>query len=197
MVTLFMYEFDLHEGDPMLRKSEYTLVRSKRKTVSVSVTREGEVVVRAPLRMPAGAIEDFLSRHSVWIERSRAQALSAAAQRGTLSQEEKDRLSERARAELPGMTLKMAEEMGVSPTGVRITSAQTRWGSCSAKNTICFSYRVMLLPQPLIEYVIVHELAHIREKNHGAGFYRVLGAFMPDHRERERAIRELTPQLPL
>ena len=79
--------------------------------------------------------------------------------------------------------------MGVQPTGVRITAAVTRWGSCSVKNRICYSFRVMLLPETLRDYIVVHELSHIRQKNHSADFYAEGMRYLPGFVERRKELR--------
>jgi predicted metal-dependent hydrolase len=79
--------------------------------------------------------------------------------------------------------------MGLRPAGVKITSAAKRFGSCSAKNSLCFSWRLMRYPEAAIDYVIVHELAHIRHKNHGRDFYTLIGAVLPDYRERKKLLK--------
>lgn len=87
-----------------------------------------------------------------------------------------------------------SEKMGLYPASVKITSAATRFGSCSGKNSICFSYRLMLYPPEAVDYVVVHELAHIKEKNHSARFYALVERYMPDYREREKLLKK-TPKL--
>ena len=76
--------------------------------------------------------------------------------------------------------------MNVKPTGIKITSAKKRFGSCSGKNSICFSYYLMLYPKEAVDYVVVHELAHIRHHNHSKDFYSFVSEFMPDYKEREK-----------
>ena len=79
--------------------------------------------------------------------------------------------------------------MGLEPTGVKITSAKKRFGSCSAKNSICYSWRLMLYSKEAIDYVVVHELAHIAHKNHGPQFYALIEKYLPDYKEREKLLR--------
>ena len=79
--------------------------------------------------------------------------------------------------------------MGVTPTGFRVTTAKTRYGSCSAKNSLCFSCFLMNSPEDAIELVVVHELCHIRVKNHGPAFYSLLEHYLPDYRERKQHLR--------
>ena len=82
-----------------------------------------------------------------------------------------------------------AVRMGVEPRSVKITSAKTRFGSCSPKNGLCFSTRLIPHSDAAIDYVVVHELAHIRQKNHGAAFYREIEKILPDYRDRIRLLK--------
>jgi len=71
-----------------------------------------------------------------------------------------------------------------------IPDNKTRWGSCSAKNTISLNYYLAKLPESLIEYVVVHELAHIKEKNHSAKFWNLVEKYLPDVKKRRKLLRE-------
>ena len=73
---------------------------------------------------------------------------------------------------------------------VRISGAKTRWGSCSRKGTINFTYRLMFVPEELADYVVVHELAHLKEMNHSGRFWSVVEQVMPDYRARRKKLRE-------
>ena len=96
----------------------------------------------------------------------------------------------RARDYLPGRVEQYAGLMGLRPAGISITGARKRFGSCSAKNRICFSWRLMQYPEAAIDYVVVHELAHIRHKNHGPDFYAFVEEILPDWRERRALLKE-------
>jgi predicted metal-dependent hydrolase len=78
----------------------------------------------------------------------------------------------------------------LSPEGVRITSARHRWGSCSRKNRLCFSWRIIMAPLPVIDYVVIHELVHIREKNHSRRFWTHVESILPDYRKRRQWLNE-------
>jgi predicted metal-dependent hydrolase len=80
--------------------------------------------------------------------------------------------------------------MGLVPTGVRITDARKRFGSCSSKNRLCFSWRLMQYPPEAIDYVVVHELAHIRHHDHSPSFWGLVEQTMPDFRRREALLRD-------
>jgi hypothetical protein len=77
-----------------------------------------------------------------------------------------------------------AAKNGINYKQVKITSAQTRWGSCSAKGTLSFSWRLVMAPVPVINYVVVHELVHLLEKNHGRAFWAKVKAIMPDYKQK-------------
>jgi len=85
--------------------------------------------------------------------------------------------------------------MSLSPASVRITGAKTRWGSCSAKKSLNFSWRLMMADEDVIDYIAVHELAHIKEMNHSARFWAVVEGVLPDYREREKKLKELQKKL--
>ena len=178
---------------------DYTLIRSRRRTVSLSLDKELRPVVRAPLTLSRQAVDDFVERHQGWLDRQQevmAQRLEQQRQ-NPLTGEQAARLRQQAKDILPDKVNAFAHQMGVQPTGITITSAKTRWGSCSGKNRLSFPYRLMLLPEPLIDYIVVHELAHIREKNHSPRFYAVVERYLPDYRERQKQLRQLQKELPV
>ena len=82
-----------------------------------------------------------------------------------------------------------AEIMGLKYGRITITGAKTRFGSCSSKGNIAFSYRLMLYPEEAIDYVVVHELAHLLEMNHSPAFYKIVESVMPDYKERRKLLK--------
>lgn len=167
---------------------EYTLIRSDRRTLSLSVSRELIVVVRAPHRVSREKIDRFVAEHEAWIaahmekQRQHAQAYPEP------TPEEQQVLLERAKRELPEKVAHYAALMGVKPTGITITGARTRYGSCSGKNRISFTWRLMRCPDEAIDSVVVHELAHIVHKNHGPQFYQLVLSVLPDYYERKKKL---------
>ena len=167
----------------------YELIRSRRKTLALEITKDCRVVVRAPLRMSEKRIQAFVESHGDWItrhlERRRERAASLPP---PPTEEEIEALKARARAELPPKIAFWSGKMGVRPTGFKVTAAKKRYGSCSGKNSLCFSCFLMNCPEEAVELVVVHELCHIREKNHGPGFYALLERYLPDWRERKKLL---------
>jgi hypothetical protein len=165
----------------------YELIRSRRKTLALEITRDGRVLVRAPLRLSQKRIDEFVSGHTDWI----AKHLEQQRQRPQLpapTAEEIEALKAQARAVLPERVAYWSEQMGVTPAGVKITTARHRYGSCSGKNSLCFSCFLMRSPPEAIDLVVVHELCHIREKNHGPRFYALLGQYLPDYQQRKKLL---------
>lgn len=167
----------------------YTLIRSKRKTIALQVTPALEVLVRAPQRAPKRELDRFVAAHTDWIRRQMERQQQRALERPAPTEEELRALKACARAELPPLVEHYARLMGLSPTGVKITSAKTRYGSCSARNSLCFSCLLMRAPRPAIEYVVVHELAHIPHKNHGPDFYALVERILPDYKVRRKLLK--------
>jgi predicted metal-dependent hydrolase len=83
-----------------------------------------------------------------------------------------------------------SRELNLRATSVKITSAEKRWGSCSADDNLSFSFRLIMAPSDIIDYVIVHELMHIKEKNHSAAFWKLIEAAMPEYKIHRRWLKE-------
>ena len=169
---------------------EYELIRSKRTTLAVQVTREGRVIVRAPARLSKTRIEQFVAEHADWIARALANQQARREAHPEPDADKRAELIRRAETELPKKVQHYAHRMGLQPSGLKITAAKTRFGSCSEKNSICFSWRLMEYPESAIDYVVVHELAHIVHKNHGPQFWALVEQYLPDYRERRAMLRD-------
>ena len=168
---------------------EYELIRSRRRTLALEITPEGRLLVRAPQRLSKARIDAFVAAHGAWIDKHRElQRLRAARRPPAPTGEEMEALKERARRLLPPKVAYWSQRMGVTPTGFKVTTARKRYGSCSGKDGLCFSCFLMRCPEEAIELVVVHELCHIREKNHGPGFYALLEQYLPDWRERKKLL---------
>lgn len=169
---------------------EYVLVRSGRKTLAVEVTRDGRVVVRAPLRLSQKRIDAFLMEHEAWIREHLDVQRKRRENHPEPTAEQRDEYIRLAKEILPEKVERFGAVMGLHPTGITITGAQKRFGSCSAKNRICFSWRLMMYPEEAVDYVVVHELAHIRHKDHSKAFYACVEEVLPDWRARRAMLKE-------
>ena len=170
---------------------DYQLTRSKRKTISLQITRDGEVVVRAPLFSTERQIREFVENHEEWIEEKRAEVTRddrISAQEFT--QGEITMYKKRARGIISRRAAHYANIMGVSYGQISIRDQKSRWGSCSAEGNLNFSWRLILMPIEVMDYVVVHELAHLKELNHSPAFWAEVEAVMPDYKEQRKWLKE-------
>ncbi len=168
----------------------YSLIRSARRTLAVEVTQAGDVVVRAPQRLSQGAIERFLEAHRRWIAEKQENQRKLAEKYPEPDAAEAALLKKQAQLTIPARVDYYAARMGLTPARVKITSAAKRFGSCGPDNGLCFSWRLMRYPEEAIDYVVVHELAHIVHRNHSKAFYSLIERYLPDWRERARLLKE-------
>ncbi len=170
--------------------TDYTLIRAKRHTMSLQLDRDGRAVVRAPYGVKKEFIDRFVAEHEGWLARAREKQQNRRLAHPEPTDEERKALIARAKEYLPMRVDYWSGIMGLTPTGLKITSARTRFGSCSGKNSLCFSWRLMQYPPEAIDYVVVHELAHIRHHDHSPAFYALIERYMPDWRERMKLLKE-------
>lgn len=174
-------------SDPATR-----LIRARRKTLSIRITQEGNLEIRAPLGMPKGEIEAFLKEKAQWIETHRAKVLAeyAQGQEAPLGEEEILTLAEQMRQRLPEKLNRHAVSMGVTFGRVTIRCQQTRWGSCSSRGNLNFNCLLMLAPEGVLDYVVVHELAHRKQMNHSALFWQEVARECPDYKKSLRWLKD-------
>lgn len=167
---------------------DYNVVYSNRRTVSLAI-KDGGLVVRAPMGTSKKKIEQIILSHLDWVNKSLEKWRQRNEKFLELTDDDIKKLRKIAKDVIPLKVKKYSEIMGIKYGRITITSAKTRFGSCSSKGNIAFSYRVMLYPEEAIDYVVVHELAHILEMNHSAKFYKIIQAVMPDYRERQKLLK--------
>jgi predicted metal-dependent hydrolase len=175
----------------------YRIVRSDRKTLALEITRNAEVLVRAPRRTSSDTVKRFVEAHADWIAthlQKRIAYLEAATFRP--SEEQISALREAARKILADKLTAFSVRMGVQPTHLSITSAEHRFGSCSSTGRICFSWRLLLYPEEAVDYVVVHELAHLLHHDHSPAFYACVARYLPDHRKRAALLRQPPQEIP-
>lgn len=174
-------------SDPATR-----LIRARRKTLSIRITQEGNLEIRAPLGMPKGEIEAFLKEKAQWIETHRAKVLAeyAQGQEAPLGEEEILTLAEQMRRCLPEKLNRHGASMGVTFGNVTIRCQQTRWGSCSSRGNLNFNCLLMLAPEEVLDYVVVHELAHRKQMNHSALFWQEVERECPDYKKSLRWLKD-------
>lgn len=172
---------------------EYELIRSSRRTLSIEVDREGRVLVRAPQNCSIRQIEAFLARKAEWIaQKSDMQKRQAELKKDQTQLTEQQRLfyREMAREVLTQRTAYYAGVMGVTYGRIAIREQKTRWGSCSARGNLNFNWKLIQMPPGVLDYVVVHELAHLREMNHSGRFWDLVESYMPEYKTYRNWLKE-------
>ena len=160
------------------------VIRSLKKSCSIKVTKT-EIIVRAPLFMPTSDINKLLESKKEWIQKTRQKVLS----KPTLDEQKIAELKKAAKAYIPRRADYFAKQMGVRFNKISIRHQKTRWGSCSSKGNLNFNCALMMLPQDIIDYVIVHELCHLKHMNHKKQFWAEVEKVMPDYKQKRKFLK--------
>ncbi|MCE5235066.1 MAG: M48 family metallopeptidase [Eubacteriales bacterium] len=222
------------------------LIRSERKSVGLSVTREGLLVVRAPKRLPVAAIEDAVRERAGWIRKKQEENRARMGNFPPHAYEEGERFlflgegltlhysanvkkifssggvlfvpmekresvrktargsargaveawyKAEARAYFASRLGHFGALMGVRHTSLRLSSAVTRWGSCASGGGISLAWRLISAPPELVDYVIAHELAHLKRRDHSVAFWAEVFGVLPDYKKRRKELGEFSPVL--
>lgn len=163
---------------------EYEILYSKRKTVCITV-KDNKVIVKSPIGTAKRRLDELVIKHKGWIEKQLSRQNDQILKDSILNDEQIKALRKKAKLTLTDKTTRFAKNMGLSFGRITITSAKTRFGSCSSKGNIAYSWRLMLYPEEAQDYVVVHELAHLIEMNHSAKFWRIVERYLPDYKSRK------------
>ena len=166
---------------------QYQIIRSARKTISLQITPEGNLVVRCPKRMTNAEVERFVCSKRNWIESHLAKRPPVAA---PFTESEIRALALRAKEIIPERVAHLAPLVGVRCGNITIRSQRTRWGSCSSKGNLNFNCLLVLTPPEVIDYVVVHELCHLKEMNHSAAFWAHVERVIPDWAARRKWLKD-------
>lgn len=178
-----------------------TFRRTKR--MSMSIVKNGDVHVSAPMNMPRVLIKKFIEDNKEWIEKAREKTSKRQKQRYDFfnqlpldTQEKCDEALAKLKELIPPMVDKYTKLMNVKPNQVYYRSTISKWGSCDVKKrNICFSAYLLLLPEWCVEHVVVHELAHLIVPNHGKDFYAVMDKFFPRWKEAKAETKRLAGEM--
>lgn len=174
-------------------KNNIVIVRSKRKTISMTVRPDLVVEVRAPFYVSRTVIDEFINEHNNWIEQHISKLLESrqeAESAGLLTQDQLRELAKKAAEYIPARASYFANIMGVSYGRITIRCQKTKWGSCSGKGNLNFNCLMMLMPDDVIDYLVVHELCHRKEMNHSQRFWAEVEKVLPDYKNQEKWLKE-------
>ena len=169
---------------PVAFRIHFIRMRRARRYV-MRVRPDGDLRVTIPRGGSKAEALRFADRHLEWARRQRARLL-AARRPASLDRE----LRDRARRELPPQLLALAAQHGLDVRRVTIRNQRSRWGSCSAGGHISLNFRLLLMPADVREYILIHELMHMRQPNHSIRFWRLVEAACPGFRDAERWLKK-------
>lgn len=173
---------------PVDKKILYSIKRSTRaRTMRLMVAPGGTVHVTAPERMESSKIDAFVHKHGLWIEKAVSRmrlckALPVSGRRDYLKHKE------RAREFIVERVEYWNEQLGFRYGRISIKNTKRLWGSCSRKGNLNFSYTLLFLPLELADYVVLHELCHLKEHNHGATFWNLVALYQPQYLQHRKEL---------
>jgi predicted metal-dependent hydrolase len=163
-------------------------VSARARRLRLRVLPGGRVEVVVPPRTPRRAVEALLREHGGWIERQRERLRPRLGlDRLGLTERDGRRL---ARERVESVARVEARRLGLVYGRIRIADQRTRWGSCSGRGTLSFNWRLAVAPPEVLEYVVVHELCHLRHPNHSRAFWEAVEAARPGYDAERRWLRE-------
>lgn len=177
----------------MQKKVNIEVIRSKRRTIAIEIRPEGTVLVRAPFGVKDTVIREFVKEKENWISahlEKIEERRSASKNYEKLSEEEIRKLANLALDVIPVKVKHYASLMKVRYGRITIRNQKTRWGSCSGKGNLNFNCLLMLTPDEVVDYVVVHELCHLIEMNHSKAFWAQVEQVMPDYKKHRKWLKE-------
>jgi len=210
--------------------SDYKIIRSRRRSISLVVTKEPALVIRAPFRVSEDYIQNLVNQKMDWIQKKFAEiAKRPKVNKQYINGEEclflgkiyklqitnnlkniqvldklylpqkkltnakkhiKDWYKKQAKEIIIDRTKFLANQFSFNPSSIRISGAMRRWGSCNSKKRLNFSWRLVMTPQEVIDYVIIHELSHLTHLNHSRFFWAKVKAILPDYQNRKKWLKQ-------
>lgn len=169
-------------------------INSKRMTISIK--RGGEVIVKFPFYIPHYIAQKFFASKVAWVKthynrlKEYTPTLPLAERRKLFAHHK-----ENASALVVKESARFAKLLDVHIKSISVRNQRSRWGSCSARGSLSFNYRIILLPSALSEYIIIHEVCHLKEMNHSKKFWNLVEALCPDFKSRRKELRVYAKKL--
>ena len=170
-------------------------IKSNRRSVGITVKPGGEIIVRAPRLMPVATVMAFVRRKEEWIiktylKQSKIQPAPACEKKSLQTLALEKRYRDAAKDYIPKRVNYYHQFTGGTFQKITIRDQKTRWGSCSSKGTLSFSFRLMMAPPRVLDYVVVHELCHLTHMNHSKDFWNMVASILPDYKEHRKWLKE-------
>lgn len=190
-----MLKFVYNKGMMKMKIGEYNVEvrRSKRKSAAIKITADMQIVVFVPLYVSDNEIERMVISKSKWIDEHMLKVQSTIDERSKLEKitfEQIKELTDQAVEYIPKRVKYYAEKENFVYNKITIKNLVSRWGSCSTKGNLNFNCLLMLTPDYVIDYIVVHELCHLREMNHSEKFWAEVEKIMPDYQRAELWLKQ-------
>lgn len=185
----------VYKGMIKMKIGEYNVKvrRSKRKSAAIKITADMQIVVFVPLYVSDNEIERMVISKSKWIDEHMLKVQSTIDERSKLEKitfEQIKELADQAVEYIPKRVKYYAEKENFIYNKITIKNLVSRWGSCSTKGNLNFNCLLMLTPDYVIDYIVVHELCHLREMNHSEKFWAEVEKIMPDYQRAELWLKQ-------
>lgn len=166
----------------------YTILKSRRRTLAAEVKPDGSVTIRVPLAAGKKDVERFLAEKSDWIIKH-VKAAQSGIKQDKLTEKELKELKKRAKPIFCEKVALFADIMGTTYGKISVRSQKTLWGSCTRKGDLSFNCLLLLLPEEIADYVVVHELCHRKRMDHSPFFWKEVEKILPDYRARKKYLK--------
>ncbi len=167
------------------------IIYSKRRTLCLEIGKNAELIIRAPKRLPESQIYKFIQKKSAWIKSRQEKKLADISKVQELASKIDIKISKSdAYNIISQRTKELSSTYNFIYNTIKINNARTRWGSCSAKNNINFTKKIAILPESVMNYIIVHELSHTIEKNHSRKFWTLVRNILPNYKQQQKWLKE-------
>ena len=166
-------------------KIPYTIKKSKIKNLYIHV-KEGQVIVKAPIRLKEKNIQDFINKKSKWIYENVKRYKQKAKYEEIIEAKDIERLKEIIEKSIQ----KYSKTLGAIPNNIRIKNIKYAWGSCSSKKNITINLKLAKKDEKVIQYVALHEMCHLKEMNHSTNFWELVEKNMPDYKIYKNKLKE-------
>ncbi len=176
---------------------EVEIIRSKRRSMAIQIRTDGSVVARAPMHASDRAVKRFVSAHARWIADNRQEMFERRKKLAdnpydipaweSLSAADKKIAKQKIMEHVDYYANRMEIDYG----SISMRNQKSRWGSCSSKGNLNFNYRLAYLPEELLDYVVVHELAHRRHMDHSAAFWEEVETYYPAYKKCRQMLNDI------
>ena len=172
---------------------EYKIIRSSRKTMAIEIKPDGRVYVRIPNRISDRQARNFVESKADWLKKNLEKIELRNEEKGEVepfSETELKIIKKKAKREIPILVDYYAPIIGVTYNHISIRAQRTLWGSCTAEGNLNFNCLLVLLPERVMRYVVVHELCHRKEMNHSKRFWSEVSKILPDYKELRKQLKD-------